>query len=37
MLGDTNPLQLMAGSIRGNMGISIQKNLMHASDSEESA
>jgi len=37
LMGTTNPLEATPGSIRGDLGLSIEKNLMHGSDSEESA
>ncbi|EAR98243.1 nucleoside diphosphate kinase (macronuclear) [Tetrahymena thermophila SB210] len=37
MLGQTNPLTSAPGTIRGDFGIVMQKNLVHGSDSVESA
>src|SRR5271165_5975655 len=37
MNGATNPLKAAPGSIRGDLGQSVQFNLVHASDSAESA
>jgi nucleoside-diphosphate kinase len=37
VMGSTNPLEADAGSIRGQHGIDIQANLVHGSDSPESA
>lgn len=37
MLGATDPLQSAPGTIRGDYGVSKQKNLLHISDSPESA
>ena len=36
-LGATNPLEASPGTIRGDMGITIDKNIIHGSDSIESA
>ena len=36
-MGATNPLEASPGTIRGNMGITINKNIIHGSDSLESA
>ncbi|HNR80486.1 MAG TPA: nucleoside-diphosphate kinase, partial [Mesotoga infera] len=36
-VGRTDPLEADAGSIRGRYGVSVRKNLIHASDSPESA
>jgi nucleoside-diphosphate kinase len=36
-IGATNPLEAHAGSIRGEYGIEVQANLVHGSDSPESA
>ncbi|PNS02469.1 nucleoside diphosphate kinase [Petrotoga miotherma DSM 10691] len=35
--GETDPLKAQAGSIRGEFGISVRKNIVHASDSIQSA
>jgi nucleoside-diphosphate kinase len=37
MIGTTNPQTADIGTIRGDYGISIQKNIVHASDSKENA
>jgi nucleoside-diphosphate kinase len=37
VIGATNPLEAHAGSIRGEYGIDVQTNLVHGSDSRESA
>jgi nucleoside-diphosphate kinase len=37
VIGATNPLEAVAGSIRGDFGIDVQTNLVHGSDSTESA
>jgi len=37
MVGDTNPKLAKPGSIRSDYGIDVRRNLIHASDSEESA
>lgn len=37
MLGKTNPLEAAPGTIRGDLGVSTGRNLVHASDSPESA
>jgi len=36
-MGATNPLEASPGTIRGDMGITIDKNIIHGSDSIESA
>lgn len=36
-MGATNPLEASPGTIRGNMGVTINKNIIHGSDSLESA
>ena len=36
-LGETNPVNSPAGTIRGDFGINIGRNLVHGSDSPESA
>ena len=36
-LGQTNPVNSAAGTIRGDLGIDIGRNLVHGSDSTESA
>ena len=37
IIGATNPLEATPGSIRGDYGLEVQTNLVHGSDSEESA
>jgi len=37
IIGSTNPRQAAPGSIRGDFGIGLPQNLIHASDSEDSA
>ena len=37
MMGATNPVQAAPGTIRGDLGIEIGRNLVHGSDSVESA
>ena len=37
VMGSTNPLEAHAGSIRGEYGLEIQANLVHGSDSHDSA
>jgi nucleoside-diphosphate kinase len=37
VIGATNPLQSSPGSIRGDFAISIGQNMVHGSDSAESA
>lgn len=37
MMGKTNPLEAEAGTIRGDFGIDIGQNVVHGSDSLESA
>lgn len=37
MVGATNPVDAMPGTIRGDFGISVEANLIHASDSLEAA
>ena len=37
IMGSTNPLDADAGSIRGEYGLEIQANLVHGSDSPDSA
>ena len=36
-MGGTNPVKASPGSIRGDFGLDIQQNLVHGSDSAESA
>jgi nucleoside-diphosphate kinase len=37
VIGATNPLESSPGSIRGDFGLEVQTNLVHGSDSNESA
>jgi nucleoside-diphosphate kinase len=37
VIGATNPLEAAPGSIRGDLGLEVQTNLVHGSDSRESA
>ncbi|GGP10479.1 nucleoside diphosphate kinase [Oceanobacillus neutriphilus] len=37
MMGKTNPSEALPGTIRGDYGISVGKNIIHGSDSLESA
>ncbi|SER42489.1 nucleoside-diphosphate kinase [Salisediminibacterium halotolerans] len=37
MMGKTNPAEASPGTIRGDFGLSVSKNLVHGSDSAESA
>ncbi len=37
MMGPTNPAAAPAGTIRGDLGVEISQNLIHGSDSAESA
>ena len=37
VIGATNPLEAVAGSIRGDYGLDVQTNLVHGSDSPASA
>jgi len=37
IMGSTNPSEASPGSIRGDFGISLSMNLIHGSDSVESA
>ena len=37
MVGATNPAEALPGTIRGDFGISVEANLVHASDSLEAA
>ncbi|HEV2427475.1 MAG TPA: nucleoside-diphosphate kinase [Acidimicrobiales bacterium] len=37
MMGSTNPLDAAAGTIRGDLGLETKRNLVHGSDSPESA
>jgi nucleoside-diphosphate kinase len=37
VIGATNPLDATTGSIRGDYGLEVQTNLVHGSDSPESA
>jgi nucleoside-diphosphate kinase len=36
-MGKTNPLQAAPGTIRGDLGLETGRNLVHGSDSPESA
>ena len=37
VIGATNPVEAAPGSIRGDLGLEVQMNLVHGSDSDESA
>ena len=37
LIGPTDPIEAGPGSIRGDFGMEVQKNLVHGSDSPESA
>ena len=37
LMGSTNPNEATPGSIRGDLGLSVGNNLIHGSDSDESA
>ena len=37
VIGATNPLEAAPGSIRGDFGLEVQTNMVHGSDSPESA
>lgn len=37
MMGKTNPADALPGTIRGDFGVSVGMNIIHGSDSEESA
>ena len=37
MMGATNPVQAVPGTIRGDFGLQVQENIVHGSDSPESA
>ncbi|MGI8845843.1 MAG: nucleoside-diphosphate kinase [Thermoleophilaceae bacterium] len=37
VIGSTNPVEAATGSIRGDFGLEVQTNLVHGSDSDESA
>jgi nucleoside-diphosphate kinase len=37
MMGSTNPRDAAPGTIRGDLGIELTENLVHGSDSPESA
>src|SRR5204862_5773142 len=37
VIGATNPLEASPGSIRGDLGLEVQTNLAHGSDSAEAA
>jgi nucleoside-diphosphate kinase len=37
LMGDTDPLKAAPGTVRGDLGLEVQENLIHGSDSEENA
>jgi len=37
MIGKTNPIEAQPGTIRGDLALNVQKNMIHASDSLENA
>ncbi len=37
VIGATNPLEAAPGSLRGDFGLEVQTNIVHGSDSDESA
>ena len=37
VIGATNPLEAAPGSIRGDFALEVGKNMVHGSDSDESA
>ena len=37
MIGETNPLESLPGSIRGDFAVEVGRNIIHGSDSVESA
>ncbi|QAV27010.1 nucleoside-diphosphate kinase [Anoxybacillus flavithermus] len=37
MMGKTNPQEALPGTIRGDFGLTVGKNIIHGSDSKESA
>ena len=37
MMGSTNPVTALPGTIRGDFGLDVQENIVHGSDSPESA
>ena len=37
MIGATNPLEANTGSIRGDFALEVGQNMVHGSDSDESA
>jgi nucleoside-diphosphate kinase len=37
VIGATNPLQATTGSIRGDFAVAVGQNMVHGSDSNESA
>ena len=37
MIGATNPIEAAPGSIRGDLALEVTFNLVHGSDSDESA
>ncbi|MFN3330555.1 MAG: nucleoside-diphosphate kinase, partial [Pyrinomonadaceae bacterium] len=37
MMGKTNPQEALPGTIRGDFGLTVGKNIIHGSDSKENA
>lgn len=37
LIGDTEPIKALPGTIRGDFGLSIHENIIHGSDSKENA
>src|SRR5699024_7106035 len=37
MIGETNPQEALPGSVRGDLAVTVAKNIIHGSDSPESA
>src|SRR5699024_3040280 len=37
MIGETNPQEALPGSVRGDFAVTVAKNIIHGSDSPESA
>lgn len=37
MIGSTNPVAALPGTIRGDLGLDVQENIVHGSDGSESA
>lgn len=37
MMGKTNPVEALQGTVRGDFGVTVGKNIIHGSDSPESA